>query len=152
MSRPLYAVRFRARAVYLFSCGISRTKFSLGNRYLKYLEVAAVLDPKLLVLLDSDFLGKILRARAKPRQKSHTPSYSCKELRQSAAAPEVRLQAQFCHDATPQAGSQVSGIRRSSTPMPSADREDGRGRAPPPCGRSIDIDFLLHLLRQQRPR
>jgi hypothetical protein len=37
VSRPLYAVRFRARAVYLFSYGISRAEFSLhvGNRYLK---------------------------------------------------------------------------------------------------------------------
>ena len=29
VSRPLYAVRFRARAVYLFSYGISRAEFSL---------------------------------------------------------------------------------------------------------------------------
>ena len=35
VSRPRAAVRFRARAVYLFSYRISRAEFSLGNRYLK---------------------------------------------------------------------------------------------------------------------
>ena len=41
--RPLAAVRFLARTVYLLSYGISRTEFSFGNRYLKYLEVVEVL-------------------------------------------------------------------------------------------------------------
>jgi hypothetical protein len=40
---PLAAVRFLARTVHLFSYGISRTEFSFGNRYLKYLEVVEVL-------------------------------------------------------------------------------------------------------------
>ena len=35
VSRFKIVVRFRARAVYLFSYGISRAEFSLGNRYLK---------------------------------------------------------------------------------------------------------------------
>ena len=67
VSRPLYAVRFRARAVYLFSYGISRAEFSLGNRYLS----SSSFGSKTAATLDSDFLRKI--PRAKPRQKSHTP-------------------------------------------------------------------------------
>ena len=35
LSRFKIVVRSRARAVYLFSYGISRAEFSLGNRYLK---------------------------------------------------------------------------------------------------------------------
>jgi hypothetical protein len=35
VSRPLAGVRVRARAVYLFSYGISRAEFFLGSRYLK---------------------------------------------------------------------------------------------------------------------
>ena len=34
VSRFKIVIRFRARAVYLFSYGISRAEFSLGNRYL----------------------------------------------------------------------------------------------------------------------
>ena len=39
VSRFKIVIRFRARAVYLFSYGISRAEFSLGNRYLKLLAI-----------------------------------------------------------------------------------------------------------------
>jgi hypothetical protein len=43
VSQPLAVVRFRARAVYLFSYGISRTEFSLGESLSKVAAAAVAL-------------------------------------------------------------------------------------------------------------